>query len=199
MVRRWLLVLKESHPGRVDMKKPVTYLDGTPQRTYPTKKTTKAIEYLFEFRSRSVSIPAISALPILCVREHGQLAVLFGVKKPWQGWDPCWDLHCSDHVRQQVHAPNSWQQKEIDLPHQSLLLFGVGHIVVDGDIFLVLGHVHVDLVVVVAAGFVSRIHDDRPKVSEAEEYKSRVVRSVERGAEEAWERGRTIEKRNHGF
>lgn len=43
----------------------VTHFEGTPQRTYPIKNTTSAIEYLLESKPRSVCIPAISALPML--------------------------------------------------------------------------------------------------------------------------------------
>lgn len=44
-----------------------THLLGTSNTTYPTKKTTRAIEYSFDDRLRSLSMPDIFALPMLPV------------------------------------------------------------------------------------------------------------------------------------
>ena len=42
-----------------------TYLLGTSNTTYPMKKTTREMEYSFDDRSKSVSMPDIFAFPIL--------------------------------------------------------------------------------------------------------------------------------------
>lgn len=58
--------LKQGQSVReVKMAFRVTYLLGTSKTTYPTKKTTKAIEYWSEVKFKSVSIPEIFAFPML--------------------------------------------------------------------------------------------------------------------------------------
>ena len=44
-----------------------THLLGTSNTTYPTKKTTREMEYWFDVRFKSASMPDIFAFPMLFV------------------------------------------------------------------------------------------------------------------------------------
>lgn len=87
-----------------------TYLLGTSNTTYPIKKTTKEMEYSFDVRFRSVSMPEIFAFPILPACQW-----LFPVKGG--------DILGPVHVGQQVHDPYHGQENQIDLPDQGFFLF----------------------------------------------------------------------------
>jgi hypothetical protein len=88
--------------------------EGTSKETYVIKKTMSTSEYWLEVSLRSVSIPAIFALPMLAGISLFRL----------RGVYVCMCLLRPVHVTQQVHEPYRRQQEEINLPDQFLLLHG---------------------------------------------------------------------------
>lgn len=93
-----------------------TYLLGTSNTTYPMKKTTREMEYSFDDRSKSVSMPDIFAFPILSAPS---LAIM--LPAPDQTGR---HILGSIQVRQQIHEPHHRHQDQVNLSNESLFLLG---------------------------------------------------------------------------
>jgi hypothetical protein len=112
------MVLRIRHTGELSCQLLLLRFEYCLARLTVMKNTTNAMEYWSELMFKSSVMPATLAFPMLVRCLDGQL--LTNDHSMWV---------TDVHVTQEIHDPDAWQERNVDLPHESLLLchsVGVG-------------------------------------------------------------------------